>query len=340
MKRAQITIKDIARELNISPSTVSRALKDHPDISASTKQLVNDLADKYHYTPNAVALSLKFQKTNVLGIIIPEIVHFYFSSVISGIESEAEKAGYSVLITQSGESYERELKNVATCLGSRVDGFLISMSKNTHDYAHFENLAENNIPMVFFDRICPGLKADRVVVDDYVGAFKAVEHMIKGGCKRIVHLSAPLHLLIARNRLNGYLDALRQNGIQPDDSLIVECDDREKALHMVPELFNGAIKPDGVFAINDFTASGALTAIKRLGLKIPEDVAVCGFSDGLVAEVTDPPMTTVIQYGAAVGKSAAKLLIDRIEKDDNSSFKTQMIKTSLKVRQSTRPEIA
>jgi len=338
LKKTQITIKDIARELNISPSTVSRALKDHPDISPATKKAVNELADKYKYTPNAVALSLRMKKTNVIGVVIPEIVHFYFSSVISGIEEEAENAGYSVLVTQSGESYEREMKNLAACVSSRVDGILVSMSKNTHDYTHFENLIDNEIPMVFFDRICPGLKVDRVVVDDYAGAFKAVDHMIKGGCKRIAHLSAPLHMLIARNRLNGYLDALRANGIQPDDSLVVECDDRVKALERVPKLFETDHKPDGIFAINDLTATGAISALKRLGYSIPGEVAVCGFSDGLVAEVTDPPLTTVIQHGKEVGHSAARLLINRIEKpDEQKNFITKMIKTTLNVRQSTRP---
>ncbi len=340
LKRSQITIKDIARELNISPSTVSRALKDHPDISPATKIAVNEVAQKLRYTPNAVALSLRMKKTNLIGVVIPQIVHFYFSSVISGIEEEAENAGYSVLVTQSGESYEREVKNVATCVASRVDGILISMAKNTHDYTHFENLLENNTPIVFFDRICPGLKVDRVVVDDYAGAYKAVEHMIKGGCRRIAHLSAPLHLLIARNRLNGYLDALRAYGIQPDDSLVIECDDRNKALERVPKLFAGENTPDGIFAINDLTASGAMSAVKKMGLRIPEDVAVCGFSDGIVAEVSDPAMTTVIQHGKEVGHSAARLLIDRIESEvDQKAFTTKMIKTTLNIRDTTHKEI-
>lgn len=339
MKKTQVTIKDIAKELNISPSTVSRALKDHPDISPATKIAVNELAKKHHYTPNAVALSLRFKKTNIIGVVIPEIVHFYFSSVISGIEEEAEAAGYNILITQSGESYEREVKNISTCISSRVDGILVSMGKNTHDYSHFENLIENEIPVVFFDRICPGLKVDRVVVDDYAGAYKAVEHMIRGGCKRIAHLSAPLHLLIARNRLNGYLDALRHNGITPDDRLVIECDDREKALKMIPILFTDENRPDGIFAINDLTASGAMSALKKMNLKIPEDVAVCGFSDGLVAEVSDPGMTTVIQHGKEIGHSAARLLIDRIENEgEQKSFITKMIKTTLHVRESTLPE--
>lgn len=336
MKKAPITIKDIARELRISPSTVSRALKDHPDISPSTKAAVNEVAKRLHYTPNAVALSLRSQRSHVIGVIIPEIVHFFFSSVISGIEEVAENRGYSVMVMQSSESYEKELRNVKTCMSSRLDGIMISMSKNTHDYSHFEAVIEEGMPIVFFDRVCPGVKADRIVVDDYFGAFAAVEHMIKGGCKRIAHLGAPRHLLIARNRLNGYLDALKQNGVAVDESLIVECDNRLCALDKVPALLKLENPPDGIFAVNDLTASGAMSAIKALKLSIPEDVAVCGFSDGLVAQVMEPPLTTVEQHGLDIGIQSANLLIDRIEDKATENTVTKMIKTSLVVRGSTR----
>ncbi|MFC0875594.1 LacI family DNA-binding transcriptional regulator [Saccharicrinis sp. FJH2] len=336
MKRTQITIKDIARELGISPSTVSRALKDHPDISAETKKAVRDLAAKYHYTPNSIALSLRSQKSNVIGVVIPQIVHFFFSSVISGIEEAAEEYGYNVMVCQSDESYEKEIRNVDTCISSRIDGILVSMSKNTHKYDHFEKILEDNIPLVFFDRVCPGVKADRIVVDDYYGAFNAVEHMIKGGCRRIAHLGSSKHLLIARNRLNGYIDALKKYGLPVDEGIILECDSRESALERTPTLFTKGENPDGIFAINDLTASGALTAVKRLGFSVPDDVSICGFSDGLVAQVVEPPMTTVEQHGFEVGKAAAQLLIDRIEGRATTNSITKMIKTTLVVRESTR----
>ncbi|MFB6318070.1 LacI family DNA-binding transcriptional regulator [Saccharicrinis sp. FJH54] len=336
MKRTQITIKDIARELGISPSTVSRALKDHPDISADTKKAVSELAAKYRYTPNSIALSLRSQKSNVIGVVIPQIVHFFFSSVISGIEEAAEEHGYNVMVCQSDESYEKEIRNVETCISSRIDGILVSMSKNTHKYDHFEKVLDDNIPLVFFDRVCPGVKADRIVVDDYYGAFNAVEHMIKGGCRRIAHLGSSKHLLIARNRLNGYIDALKKYGLPVDESIILECDSRESALERTPALFNKGLDPDGIFAINDLTASGALTAVKRLGLNVPDDVSICGFSDGLVAQVVEPPMTTVEQHGFEVGKAAAQLLIDRIEGRTTSNSITKMIKTTLVIRESTK----
>jgi DNA-binding LacI/PurR family transcriptional regulator len=337
VKKPQITIKDLARELGISPSTVSRALKDHPDISSETKRLVNELATKFHYTPNTIALSLRSRKSNVIGVVIPEIVHYFFSSVISGIEEIAEASGYTVMVCQSGENYEKERRNIETLISSRIDGILVSMSKTTHNYEHFEKVLDDGIPLVFFDRVCPGVKADRIVVDDYHGAFTAVEHMIKGGCRRIVHLGAPKHLLIARNRLNGYLDALRKYGIPVEENLIIECDNRVNALERVPAFFENDSKPDGIFAVNDLTASGAMMAVQRLGYKVPSEVAVCGFSDGLVAQVIDPPMTTVEQHGFELGQTAARMLIDRIEERAPDESVTKMIRTTLVERESTRP---
>lgn len=330
-----ITIKDIAKELGISPSTVSRALKDHPDISEPTKKAVQELAEKYNYSPNAVALSLRSKKTNVIGVIIPEIVHFFFSSVISGVEQIAEQNGYSVMVCQSGESFEREVKNVNTMISSRIDGVLISMSKHTKDFQHFYNLQKENIPIVFFDRVCPDIRVDRVIVDDYVGAFAAVEHMIERGCKRIAYLSAPRHLLIALNRWNGYKNALTKHKISYDEDLVIDCDDRETALKEVPALFETNNPPDGIFAVNDYTATGVITALRKLGKRIPEDVAVAGYSNSLVAQVIDPSLTTVDQHGVTIGNMAAKLLIDRIEGRAKDSYITKMVKTTLEIREST-----
>ena len=184
---SQVTIKDIARALGISASTVSRALKDHPDISRDTKDAVNELAKKLHYKPNAVALSLKSSKTNTIGVIIPELVHYFFSSVISGIEDVAYDAGYTVMLCQSNEKYEREIINAQALLSNRVEGALISISKETNDYNHLQNIEESGIPMVFFDRVPPGFDSDSVIIDDKKAAFNAVCHLIESGCKRIAH---------------------------------------------------------------------------------------------------------------------------------------------------------
>ena len=337
MRSGQVTIKDIAKELGISASTVSRALKDHPDISAKTKEAVNELAKKWHYKPNAVALSLRHSKTNVIGVIIPEIVHHFFSSVISGIEEVAHKAGYNVMMFQSNESFEREKANVQALLSSRVDGVLVSMSKETKDYSHFKELRDNGIPIVFFDRICNELSCDNVIVDDFAGAFSAVEHLIEIGCKRIAHLSAPQHMLLAQNRQKGYKQALLKHKVSVDEDLIIKCDNYEEAIEKMPELLSLPEPPDAIFAVNELTAAGAMLAVKKYGYRVPEDIAVVGFTDGLVSRVTDPTLTTLEQHGYEIGLKATNLLLERISNDsDNYEPVTKVVKTNLIVRGSTR----
>jgi len=335
-KKGQITIKDIARELGISPSTVSRALKNHPDISKKTKEAVHELAKKYHYKPNAVALSLRSSKTHMIGVIIPNIVHYFFSSVISGIEHVCNDAGYNVMICQSDENEEREITSLQTLTSSRVDGVLASVSKDTIDFTHYKELIENNVPLVFFDRAVKELPTDKVIIDDIKGAFIATEHLIQEGCKKIIHLSAPMNLLIGQRRKEGYIKALQQYGIPVDESLIIKCDSRDEALAIIPKLFESGLKPDGVFAVNDLTATGALKAIKNQGYNVPNDIKVVGFSDGFVATVTDPTLTTIDQHGFEMGKQAAQLLLDRInETIDNYSPVTKVIPTNLIKREST-----
>lgn len=338
MRRGQVTIKDIARELGISPSTVSRALKDHPDISVNTKNAVNELARKWHYKPNAVALSLRHSKSNVIGVIIPEIVHHFFSTIISGIEEVAQREGYNVMMFQSNESYEREVMNAQALYSSRVDGVLVSMSKETKDYEHFRELRDSGIPVVFFDRICNELSSDNVIVDDFAGAFAAVEHMISIGCRRIAHLSAPQHLLLGQNRLNGYRKALAKYKIPYDEQLVVKCDSYEEALQVTPKLMNLPVAPDGIFAVNDLTAAAALNVVKRMGLDVPKQVAIVGFTDGLVARVTDPTLTTIEQHGFQMGMQATELLVRRIKSDQDYEAKTKVVKTNLVIRESTRRE--
>jgi len=337
MKTHPITIKDIARELGISPSTVSRALKDHPDISPQTKLQVRELVDKLKYKPNAVALSLRSRKTNIIGVIVPQMVHHFFSSVISGIEEEAISAGYNVMIFQSNESYERELLNVQALLASRVDGVLASISKTTRKFAHFKELMENEIPVVLFDRASDELDTDKVIVDDFAGAFDAVEYLIKTGCRRIAHFAAPQHLKIGYLRQRGYISALEKNGIMVDDELIVKCDTHDEALETTAKVMALANPPDAVFAVNDLTAAGVLKVLKRLHLRVPEDISVVGFTDGLVSTVTDPPMTTVSQHGFEMGQIAAKILLQRIESGiENFKPVTEVLKTDLIVRESTK----
>ena len=223
MKYNQVTIKDIARELGISPSTVSRALKDHPDISPQTKKAVNELAEKLNYQPNIVALSLRQSKTNTLGVIIPELVHFFFSTVISGIEDVAYSAGYNVIITQSNESLQREKTDIKALFNSRVDGMLISVSRETNTFEHIEGILAKGVPMVFFDRVYENANSSMVIVDDLSGAKEATHHLIDQGCKRIAHLEGPPNLGITKQRLEGYIQALNDANIPINQELIVSC---------------------------------------------------------------------------------------------------------------------
>ncbi|MDA3853100.1 MAG: LacI family DNA-binding transcriptional regulator [Bacteroidales bacterium] len=337
MSSKQVTIKDIARELNISPSTVSRALKDHPDISQPTKDKIQKLVDKYHYRPNAVALNLRRGKSNVIGVIIPEIVHHFFSSVISGIEEVVQARGYSVMLCQSSELYEREVLNSGVLLSSRVEGVLASISKETVKVGHFEDFLHQNIPLVFFDRIAPSIETDRVVVDDYNGAFKATEYLIKTGCKRIAHLSASQHLQIGYQRKRGYISALEKNRLEVDDDIIVFCDKFDKTLEVIPQIMDRPDPPDAIFCVNDLTAAATLKALKKLNYRVPEDVSVIGFTDGLVSTVTDPALTTISQHGFHIGRRAAEILFYRINNEDTKfKAKTEIIPTELVIRESTR----
>lgn len=337
--KSQITIKDIAKALNVSPSTVSRALKNNPDISEETRNTINKYARDHNYKPNELALNLRTSRSNTIGVIIPQFIHHFFSCVLDGIEEIASKAGYNIIVAQSKEEYEREVKIVHTFLASRVCGVITSLAKDTSRYEHYQELLDNNIPIVFYDRICTGINTERVVVDDYAGAFSAVEYMIQTGCKRIFFYSAPLNLEIAKNRRNGYLDAMRKYKIPVDDSMIKVCDTREQAIAITPTILEEPNRPDAFFAINDETASGILYATKLVGLKVPEEVSICGFTDSIIAQTTDPKLTTVEQHGKEVGENAISLLIDKLENrnpTDNKKSNNRIVKTNLVVRGTTK----
>ena len=336
MRSNQITIKDIARILGISPSTVSRALKDHPDINIDTKKAVNELALKLRYQPNAVALSLKNSRSNTIGIIIPEIVHYFFSSVISGIEDVASQRGYTVIICQSNERFAREVANARALLSHRVDGILISISKETNSFDHFVNLQEGGIPLVFFDRIAPGINADLVIIDDIDASYNATRHLIETGCKRIAHFAGPQGLVIGRDRLQGYLNALAEAGLPIDNRLIIEADTFEKARNTVMEMLDAGIVPDGIFAVNDMTAIGAMQTILKRGYKIPADISIVGFSDGYLSGITDPHLSSVDQHGYEMGTTAAEILFQRILSEETEFIpEIKILKADLIVRGSS-----
>jgi LacI family transcriptional regulator len=336
MKNSPITIKDIARELKISASTVSRALKNHPDISIETKNAVNELAQKYNYQPNAVALSLKQRRTNTIGVVIPEIVHYFFSSVISGIEDVTYNAGFNVIICQSNEKYDREVVNIRTLLANRVDGILASITKETLNFDHFFKVQENDVPLVFYDRIVPGFLADHVIVDDLEAAYNATKHLIEGGRKQIAHFAGPQNLLIGQLRKEGYLKALREASIPVNHKWIVEADNFEKARIATLNLLEEKTAIDGIFAVNDLTAIGAMQTLQKKGVKIPKQVAVVGFSDGRLSGITDPALTSVDQHGYEMGTIAAEMLLNRIKGNKSEGpFETKVLNTNLIIRGSS-----
>lgn len=344
MKYNLVTIKDIARELGISPSTVSRALKDHPDISPETKKAVNQLATKLNYQPNIVALNLRQSKTNTIGVIIPEVVHFFFSTIISGIEDVAYRAGYNVILTQSNESQAREVTDIKALFNSRVDGMLISVSRETTDFEHIESIISKGVPIVFFDRVYNNPQLSKVIVDDFAGAKEATLHLIDQGCKRIAHIAGPPNLDISKQRLEGYKQALVEHNIKFEDDLITVCPDGtiDEGKIAAFKLLDLKKKPDAIFASNDPSAMGAMLALKERGLKIPKDVAVVGFSNWFFSALMEPSLTTVDQPGFEMGQEAAKLLIRQIEKkgkdkeDTEIQSETKILKTRLIVRDSSR----
>lgn len=336
MKQAPVTIKDIAKALNISPSTVSRALRNKPGISKNTIDAVKKYAQEHNYKPNIMALNLRKKQSNTIGVIVPQLIHHFFSSVLSGIEEKAYEEGYNIIVAQSNERYKKEVDIVHSFLEERVCGIITSLAKETKQYDHYQEFIDHNIPIVFYDRICTEIQTERVVVDDYAGAFAAVEYMIQTGCKRIFFYSAASHLEITKNRRNGYIDAMSKYKIPVTNDMIVFCDNRQQAVLITPTILNLENRPDGFFAINDETASGILLACKEEGFNVPEDISICGFTGGAIAQSTDPPLTTVDQHGEEVGRKATELLLNRIRYGDEVKSSNRIVRTKLLIRGTTK----
>jgi DNA-binding LacI/PurR family transcriptional regulator len=338
--KAPLTMKDIARELGISVSTVSRALKNSPRISAERRAMIQQFAREHNFTPNVLAESLrrsKVQPIKVIGVIIPEFTHFYFSSVLAGIEEEASSRGYLIIVALSGESYEREVRICQSFYENKVCGIIVSQAKDTRKYDHFERLMEAGVPLVFYDRICTGVNASRVVVDDYMGAFNAVAHLIETGCTRIAFYGSAPTMEISKNRFNGYKDALLKHGLKYDERMTRICDNRADAEAITPELLQQETPPDGFFAVNDDTAIGILYTAKRMGFRVPDDISICGFTNGQRAVACDPMLTTVEQRGMKVGEEAADILIDQVEGIlPRDKAERRVVRTRLVVRGTTR----
>ena len=337
---APLTMKDIAREFGISVATVSRALKDSPRISAERRAAIQQYAREHNFTPNAIAESLRLsrvQPIKVIGVIIPEFTHFYFSSVLSGIEEEAFAHGYRIMLAQSNEQYEREVRICQSFLENKVCGVIVSQAKDTRQYRHFQELLDAGLPLVFYDRICTGVNASRVVVDDYMGAYNAVSYLIETGCQRIAFYGSSPTLEISKNRFNGYKDALLKHGLAYDETLTRICDNRADAEAITPEILQMENRPDAFFAVNDDTAIGILYTAKHMGFRIPDDISVCGFTNGQRAVACDPMLTTVEQRGKRVGEEAANILIGKVEGSiPADKIERRIVRTRLVIRGTTR----
>jgi len=269
-------------------------------------------------------------------VIIPELVHYFFSSVISGIEDVAYESGYNVMICQSNEKYEREIINAQALLSNRVEGALISISKETADFAHLQMIEESGIPMVFFDRVPDGFDSDCVIIDDKKAAYNAVTHLIESGCKRIAHLAAPFSLGIGKYRLEGYKDALKDHDMPFLEDYVIIADSFDMAVVATRKLIQLPTPPDGIFTVNDLTAVGVMKTLQKMGIAIPEKVAIMGFSAGSYSDITTPTLSSVDQHGYEMGVKAATVLLERIEAERTGKGETFYIDTNLVIRESTR----
>lgn len=344
MNRRQITLADLAKELGISTATVSRALKDYPDISDETKARVLELAQKWNYRPNSMAAGLRKRESKVIGVIIPDIINHFFSAVIKGIMSVAYEADYRVMLMQSDESFEKEQVDADALFASRVDGVLVSVAHGTKSYEHLTQFYQSGIPLVFFDKIPKNIHdCSKVMVDDFHGAYSIVEHLIQQGCRKIAHFRGPMLASTSRNRYEGYEAALRKYKIPLNKDLILECDDisMEEGKSYTQQLLDRSIEFDGVFGVTDAVALGAIVALKDAGKSIPDDVAVAGFSDWSISSVLDPPLSTISQPSEEMGTLAAKLLLKEIaamKEEVEFSPETIVLRTQLKTRASSLRE--
>lgn len=326
------TIKDIAKKLNISISTVSRALRDAPDINRETKNAIKKLAEDLKYQPNRLAVSLRQNQTHTIGVIVPNL-DYVLSSMVRGIDEVALEAGYTVMVCQSNESFGREIVNTKRLLDSLVDGFIISVSSETKSFDHFKKIQDRNIPLVLFDRLAPDLQAPSVKLDNENGGFIATEHLIKQGYKKIAILAGPKNLGISNQRMDGYLNALKKYKLKKNNQFIVHCDfNQNYAYAATKELLMMKDRPDAIFTISDRMAIGAQLAIKENNLRMPEDIGLVGFNNEPVTNLVTPQISSVDMPAFDIGKAAAKLFIEIMHHNEIGAIEEQVLKPKLFIR--------
>ncbi len=340
MRKKRVTIYDLALKLGISPTTVSRALRGHQGISKETKMMVRKLADEMEYRPNSIASSLRTKRTNIIGVLVPQINRAFMATFISGIEEVANKAGYNVLIAQSMDDQSKEIESANSLLSSSVDGVVVSLAMNTESYDHIQLFLDHHIPLVLADRVIDDMDVDKVVVDNFDAAFKVTKYLIETGHKRIAHLAGSRKRNVYRDRKEGYLAALKAHKIKFDENLLIYSDLSEKAgVETVRKLMNLSNPPQAIFAANDTAAVSALMHLKELGFEIPEQISVVGFNNDPIASIVEPRLSTVEHPALEIGQTAAQHLIKRISSDADVELpnRTIVLKTSLLVGRSSPP---
>ena len=339
MKR-KITLKQIAKELDVSISTVSKSLRNSLEIGEETRLKVQAFAKFYNYKPNNIALSLKNRKTKAIGIIIPEIVHHFFSTVINGIEQVANEHGYSVIICLSDDSFDKEVLNMEMLANGSIDGFIMSLSKETQfrgDFHHISEVINQGMPVVMFDRVTNDILCDKVIIDDKHAAYEAVQSLINKGRKKIALVTTVDYVSVGKLRTDGYIKALLDNGIPFNENLIIKIEDIDTCEITIGKLLEDKAI-DAVFAVNELFAVTIIKTANKIGLNVPKDLAVIAFTDGIISKYSTPTITTVSQSGIKMGNKAAKMLIERLETEEDEedeNYKTEVIETHLIEREST-----
>lgn len=341
--RKKVTLKDIARELDVSISTVSKALKNSSEISRDTREKIQAFARLYNYKPNNIAISLKNKRTRNIGVIIPDIVHHFFTTVFRGIEKFANQRGYNVIVCVSDESFDKEVINMEMLANGSIDGFIMALSAETqsrNDYNHLRQVTEQGIPLVLFDRVTEEVHCDKVIINDEEAAMQATEFLINSGCKRIALFTTENYLNVSDKRALGYARALEKHGLAYDESLILRLPHQFEEEDRTERFFEEA-SFDAVLSVNEIFAIRGMRLARKMGKRIPEEISFIGFTDGLLSRYSMPTLSSMAQHGEGMGEEAAQLLIDKIENEydetDPGNYTTRVIEASLIERESTRP---
>ncbi|OJJ16858.1 hypothetical protein BKI52_33705 [marine bacterium AO1-C] len=335
MKGEQYTLKDLAKALNLSVSTVSRALRNHPDVNEATKKKVQQFAEEVEFQKNPIASGLRSHKTNAIGVIVPEIANYFFSQVIDGIQTVAYKAGYNVLICVSDESLEKEQAITRHLINSRVDGLLVALSVETNRYEHFDFVHRKNVPLILIDRVVAQVPASTITTNNYDASFEAVEYLIHKGYQRIAHIAGPKGQAITEQRLNGYLEALKKHEINIHEKLIQYGGYTQEGGETCTKTFwNLEERPDAIFAVNDRAAIGAMRFLKSIQVKIPDQVSIIGFNNNPMGEIIEPALSTIVQPQFEMGELAARLILKQINQEEYS-YQHLTLPSKLTIRQST-----